>query len=447
MRINTKLIFILTSIVLLSSCATRSGLRAIDLSHVYQKNGLMVRPKIRIFHENNYESTIHFAFSSDEMLYIRPSGDKPFGAHVDVSVFVYETFEKNSLIDTSFVTILDSQDVLKHKMITGSLPVTIPGVMQNESYVLLIRFHDRNRKLYFDEIRLLQRSDPLNRQNFLVVDENDQVVFSDHIELNQRYRIKSNQDLENLHVRYYDREFDLALPPFVKGEPKTFDFRADSTFSVANNGWFEVDKPGFYHFQTDATTNEGFTLYHYYRNYPLVTKKVHLIGPMRYLTSNLEFEGMDLKSEDSAKIAIDQFWIRHAGTEERARDQVEEFYERVEAANIFFSSFKQGWRTDRGVLYIVYGPPSQIYRTQDTETWVYGEEASSLNYTFVFDRMINPFTDNDFQLRRKAEYRYGWGIAIEAWRHGRIYDIEDIKRAQDERDQQLRRTAPPNLWY
>lgn len=438
---------ILVLILGMASCASRSGLNAVNLSHVYQKEGLLVRPKIKIFHTTKYKSNIYFSFSSEELLYIRPSGNSDFEAQVDIQALVFADFDKKQLVDTAVITITDRQSELTPTTINGVIQIEINDNIPLETYVLQLRFHDKNRKHTFDEIRLIERLDPLNRQNFLVTDADSNIVYNDHIELNTPYYVFSNQEMDTLNVRYYEREFDNALPPFVTGEPKQFDFTADSTFKLLNGGMIQVDRPGFYHIQTDASTHEGYTLYHFYPKYPLVLRKSELIGPMRYITSNLEYEGIDLDSPDSAKIALDKFWITHAGQEDRARDQVQEYYQRVEAANIFFSSFKQGWRTDRGLLYVVYGPPTNIYRTIDTEVWVYGEEASSLNFTFVFDRMINPFTDNDFQLRRKNEYRYGWGMAIEEWRHGRIFDDEDIKRAQDERDQQQRQTAPPYLWY
>lgn len=447
LRKPIKYLLLLLIGTILGSCSTRSGLGAVNLSHVYQKNGVLVRPKIRIFNENKFESTIHFSFSSEEMLYIRSPQTGLYNAHVDVEVFMYETFQRELLVDTASLTIKDAVQELSTNEIRGALTVDVGTSLPRDTYILLIRFHDRNRKLYFDEVRILERTDPYSDQNFLVVDTDSNIVFGHHIQLGEQYRMINNDEVGEFKVTYYDREFGIATPPFVKTDPTTFDYRADSVFELQNGAIFSMDRPGFYHFQIDDETRMGYTLFHYYPTFPLVTDKSHLQGPMRYLTSNLEYEGMDVNSADTGKIELDKFWIRHAGTVERAKDQIEEYYSRVEAANIFFTSYQEGWRTDRGILYVVYGPPTNIYRSRDTETWVYGEEASSLNYTFVFDKMINPFSNNDYSLRRKSEYRYGWGLALESWRHGRIYDAEDIKRAQDERDQQLRQTAPPYLWY
>lgn len=447
MRSRTAYLCLFFLGAVITGCVSRSGLTAVNMAPSYQMSGLAMRPSISIYHTSDYTSKIFFEIESDQLLYVRQNPESSFQAELDVFAFVYRSFDDTQILDSTKITIKDTQNVLHPTTLSGALEIEIPDVRQRDTYVVVVRFFDKKRRLYFDKVTLLHRTDPLHRQNYLLTDADSNVVLSRQIDTNRIYRLFANAEVNTLNVRYYNREFDLATPPFVDAPPLQFNYRADSVFSIPNGGTFKMHNRGFYHFQTDASTHQGFTVFHHYSSFPYITDKRHLVGPMRFVTSNLEYVGMDLKSSDSAKMVIDEFWLRHAGTEERARDQVEEYYQRVEVANQLFSSYKQGWRTDRGVLYVVYGPPTGIYRTLDTETWVYGEEASSLNYTFVFDRMINPFTDNDYQLQRKADYRYGWGLAIEAWRHGRIYDIEDIKRAQDERDQQLRQTAPPYIWY
>ena len=169
--------------------------------------------------------------------------------------------------------------------------------------------------------------------------------------------------------------------------------------------------------------------------------------PLRYLTTNEEYSEISGATDDSTmKYMADAFWLRNAGSIERGQYLVEQFYSRVESANKFFTSFVPGWKTDRGLVYIIFGPPSAIYKDGISELWIYGNENSSLNHNYTFVKVNNPFTENDYQLKRKSEYRYGWGRAIEAWRNGQVYSVKEIKREQDERDQSLR-TGNPYLGY
>jgi hypothetical protein len=81
----------------------------------------------------------------------------------------------------------------------------------------------------------------------------------------------------------------------------------------------------------------------------------------------------------------------------------------------------EGWRTDRGLVHIIFGPPSTVRRTAQGETWVYGEENNMMSLTFQFVRRESPFTDNDLQLDRDPVFKGAWYRNVEAWRNGRIY--------------------------
>ncbi len=82
------------------------------------------------------------------------------------------------------------------------------------------------------------------------------------------------------------------------------------------------------------------------------------------------------------------FWKRRdptPGTEEN--EAMEEFYRRVKYADQHFRGFKEGWRTDRGRIYITYGQPDEIERhpfdldSPPFEIWYYYSER--LNFVFV----------------------------------------------------------------
>jgi GWxTD domain-containing protein len=133
-----------------------------------------------------------------------------------------------------------------------------------------------------------------------------------------------------------------------------------------------------------------------------------------------EFEVM-LQAPDR-KVAIDKFWLDIAGNTERARALISAYYTRVADANRFFTSYLEGWKSDRGMIFIVYGPPRNTYRTSLTETWVYGDERSPKAMTYVFNKLSNPFSENDFALERSINYKNTWYMAVDMWRQGRVYN-------------------------
>ena len=155
---------------------------------------------------------------------------------------------------------------------------------------------------------------------------------------------------------------------------------------------------------------------------------------------------MNQGTPDSLKYQVDKFWLKSAGSASRGKVLVREYYNRIQDANIFFTSYLEGWKTDRGIVYAVLGPPSKVTKDFNTETWVYGNEASSLDMVFTFVKVYNPFADNDYALAKLNKYRFIWGQAIDGWRHGTAYGLKEIIREQDERDQQVRMANQPYSW-
>ena len=85
-----------------------------------------------------------------------------------------------------------------------------------------------------------------------------------------------------------------------------------------------------------------------------------------------------LQTDDEREAFIKQFWLRRdptPGTEQN--EMKEENYRRIAYANDHFSTGIPGWKTDRGAVYIKYGPPDSLdshgatATTYPYETWRY----------------------------------------------------------------------------
>jgi GWxTD domain-containing protein len=69
----------------------------------------------------------------------------------------------------------------------------------------------------------------------------------------------------------------------------------------------------------------------------------------------------DLANDEEREQFIEQFWLRrNPDPESLANDYKEEHYRRIAYANQHFASGIPGWKTDRGRVYIMYGPPDEI---------------------------------------------------------------------------------------
>jgi GWxTD domain-containing protein len=128
-----------------------------------------------------------------------------------------------------------------------------------------------------------------------------------------------------------------------------------------------------------------------------------------------------MTNEPDARKAMERFWLDAAGDRERAREAIRIYYGRVENANRHFSSVVEGWRTDRGLVHIIFGTPTSIYRSETGETWTYGEENNIMSLSFNFVKRPSALSDNDYRLDRDPMFKGAWYRNVESWRNGRVH--------------------------
>jgi GWxTD domain-containing protein len=68
-----------------------------------------------------------------------------------------------------------------------------------------------------------------------------------------------------------------------------------------------------------------------------------------------------LKTDDERQQFVEQFWLRRDPTPDTEENEYkEEHYRRIAYANDHFASGIPGWKTDRGMIYIKYGPADEV---------------------------------------------------------------------------------------
>jgi GWxTD domain-containing protein len=433
--------------LLLWGCGSSNELSSTNLAHLYQDESFFLKPQFNIHHINDDTTRVFFKIESDQVLYVR-NQDGRYEASVKIGYRLLDSYILSQVIDTGTVILTDLVDEPKAKMVKGHFNLSYPIQDEDNRYVLEVTLTDLKRKIQYQDLIDIHKYSAQHRQTFTFTDTAGIMHFNPWIEPGQPFLLKHASGATSYKVRVYTREFPLAAPPHVENRQSTLSYEADSIFTQPAEGPIVLTEPGFYHFQVNDEDKNGFTVYLFGSQYPFVSRKGDLGPPLRYLTTNTEYSQIYLKDDPAqSKKNVDDFWLRRVSTLEQGEELVSTYYGRIETSNRLFTSYVEGWRTDRGIIYTVYGPPSGIYRNSTGETWVYGNENSSLNYVFNFVKVSNPFTENDFALSRLSRYRYGWGQAIEAWRRGSTYNVTDIKREQDERDRQLQYSNQPNFWY
>lgn len=158
--------------------------------------------------------------------------------------------------------------------------------------------------------------------------------------------------------------------------------------------------------------------------FPSVRNINEFAEPLFYLMGRREYERlMSIQDPDSLKREIDLFWLRDMRNSNRARQVIELYYSRVEQANKQFSNFKEGWKTDMGMVFILFGPPYYVENYLDTSIWYYSYNRSDPLTTFRFYRpKISDqfFPYNHYVLLRERYYHSIEYDVIQSWKLGSV---------------------------
>jgi GWxTD domain-containing protein len=105
------------------------------------------------------------------------------------------------------------------------------------------------------------------------------------------------------------------------------------------------------------------------------------------ITENEKNTFLGLATDQDRDRFIETFWaVRNPDPNSPTNTAREEHYQRLDYANTHYGlpSAQNGWRTDRGMVYITLGPPQQKHVYTDTtdlvpmETWFYQDPANAL---------------------------------------------------------------------
>lgn len=410
-----KFIGFIAILIFLVGCKSSRDLQSPRMVNLYEENPVDVTFQYQLFHFSGDSSRIFISINTKNLLYARHGDSKP-----TASVIVKIKDENNDKILRTF-RLADADPDKVAKTLVAHADLYLP---KGETTSLRITITDENRSRSVERKIKSDKSNVFNRQNFLIVDGNNEIpLFTDRVKPLETYKILVNEDIDSpLTVRYYNRIFSMPPPPFIVYARKPFDYDADSYDEldvIEHSVKINTKKDGFYHFTAGNETKDGVTLFISDPEFPSLTTEDDLMRPLRYILTTKEYDRINA-AEDKKKL-LEELWLSWAGSKDRARKSIKAYYNRVERANVYFSSHVEGWKSDRGMIYIVYGTPDRVYRTEEVETWLYGPEENPMSIRFYFVRVINPFTDNDYQLNREEIYKPSWYRSANAWRDGRIF--------------------------
>jgi len=111
------------------------------------------------------------------------------------------------------------------------------------------------------------------------------------------------------------------------------------------------------------------------------------VEQMRYIANPGVIKDIKNSKDAEKKEKFLKFWKeKDPSPNTDTNELMNEYYKRVQYANEHFTGFLEGWKTDMGMIFILFGPPNDIERhpfeiqSKPYEIWYYYE----INRTFVF---------------------------------------------------------------
>lgn len=159
-------------------------------------------------------------------------------------------------------------------------------------------------------------------------------------------------------------------------------------------------------------------------NYPSLKTPQELAAPLYYLMDDKEYEKLiSIEDPQELKKAIDRFWLKNIKNSKIAQNVISLYYERVEEANKQFANYKEGWKTDMGMVYILFGPPWYINESLSQISWAYSYNFDDFETNFYFQApriRTKDFPFYNYLLLRTTQYHQLLYRQTEIWRNGLI---------------------------
>jgi len=292
-------------------------------------------------------------------------------------------------------------DTLQISLSSGYFKLTLP---QSSKALLLISLVDLNRGLYrIGDVRI---STPVGFTPNLPLDEQGLPIFESFV---TQESVRIEGEVGELHAYQYLDDFGSADPPMGLMKPIAPSLSIDSSFYFEGE-LVSMENYHFYLIQEDTLAQTALTLLKCPAYYPEFKRLDELIGPLTYITTPTELKAI---SDSQSKKIFENFWLNTYGTKFRAKNAIRVYYKQVEDANRLFTDYKQGWKTDRGMIYIIFGRPDQVFRNESTEVWKYNDGPE-----FEFIRISTLFTPTMYTLKRDRQYERLWYSQVGDLRKG-----------------------------
>jgi len=397
-----------------------------QMASLYNPSKLSLHPDYSIYHESNNFSVLYIRAYPSELRFNQTNEESEYRAMLRLKyelLALDETgVEEGAVIDSASMVYKLREREERSPAYFASL--NIP-VMQGNRYLLKIETTDLNRGSMGLEYLYVDKTDPNGAQNYKVVSTLSGYpkflrFFFTGEKFNVQYR---DRGIDSIYVDYFRLTNELPRPPITASSDYTMNYIPDTSyvFPMLDTVNYDLRLEGMYHVKVDREQDEGLTLFNFGGSFPEVKNPQELMEPIFYLATLAEYR--DLRTEPNRKLAVDDYWLRLGNSVEKSRELIRIYYNRVIYSNLYFTSNKEGWKTDQGMVFILFGPPNRIQMTGSGESWYYYAKRKSKVVEYKFQREQDAFSDQNMMWQRTTDSQMYLNEAIRSWRNGKVYSM------------------------
>lgn len=433
-----RTIYLLVTILLIAAFAScgpaKQAVDSKDLSYLYNPTKNPINPRYNILNQSEKLSVLSVKFFANDLFFSEANPQGVPTAQILITAKLFNISQGKVLADTAVYNLSIVKEKGKPEYVYN-MPLTVE---KGTEYVVEIKILDRLRLQVIQAFVTFNTLSEFNRYNFLA---------RGHFEKNQLFNpvVRANEyvnlvytkgHVDSLYISFYKPFREMPDPPSMLLPEKTIDYEPERIVAIAYSDTMPMmfPKEGIFMCSVSRKVKDGFAFYNFGSTFPSMTTPEAMTEPLAYLASPDELDA--LRTASKPKALLDAFWINCGGNIDKSRELIRIYYTRVLYSNYYFTSYKEGWRTERGMIYIIYGPPDKVYKTIDGESWGYkkpvvksswgGRYSVTEDYLFFnFKKKNSIFSENDYYLSRSETLVTYWDKAIASWKKGVVFRLDN----------------------
>ncbi len=389
-----------------------------QLALIYNPYSTSIHPKVFVKKTNLSNIDLYVMINDAELLYSKANAQQSNMASIRIFYRIMESYENTTLVDSSSQMLTINKGASPRMY---SIKLKVKDV-ELDKFVLQTTVTDLTRgkmSMHFCEV---DKTNPYSADNFMVTDIRDMQPYPySYIEAGAGIRVdylNGNMDDKTI-TGTRQLEPQITLSPYAS-DPAVEDTSHYYNISeIGRSHILNVKGPGLYATTADTNWATNLVMPCFGSDYPNINTPDDMIKPLAFLCTADEYS--QLSASKTKKLAVDEFWYQNSRDLKKAKEQIRIYYTRAIYANMYFSDYREGCLTDRGMLYTVLGPPKILAITSDGEVWTYRDSRNGQLVKFTFRKQKSRLCNAKYVLRRSTEYKPYWDKAVSTWRKGNVY--------------------------